>query len=463
MEQVNDGYCDCPVDGSDEPGTSACAPRGRFYCQNEGYMGSYIMSSRVGDGVCEDACCDGSDEAPGVCPNVCAPLAAAVAAQRAERVRLAEQGLAKKKAYVKEGNQAVEGQLKELASLQAKKVTLENKVAAAKAKKESEEGKEKAQHDKTLRARVATLKADLEVDSLGKEELVALYELLKKRPGKVLKEVLAGVKANAGLVDEKEKEEKGSDKKKPFFDGQKQKGPVAPEEDEEDDDDEDDEDDEMEEELDGEDEFEEEEDASKDKVDEDKKEEVALDPTLAALLAEAEDGVDAPLPAAEAARKALQEAETEEADLTKSIQDVKAVANEDYGDDNEFYALRGKCFSTKVQKYTYEMCPYKDAQQLEGSATHGTRLGTWQGLERHNGTETGNGSPTFKFVFGGGQKCWNGPERSLTVFVSCGTEDKVLGVDEPSMCEYTMQMLTPAACVPLSVDELAGESFKVEL
>lgn len=190
--------------------------------------------------------------------------------------------------------------------------------------------------------------------------------------------------------------------------------------------------------------------------------EVELNPVLAALLTEAEEGVDATLPAAEAARKMLEEAEMEERDLEKSIHDLKDVANEDYGDDNEFFALRDKCFSIKVQKYTYEMCPYKNAQQLEGSATHGTRLGTWQGLERHNSTETG-GSPTFKFVFGAGQKCWNGPERSLTVFVSCGTEDVVLGVDEPSMCEYTMQFKTPAACVPLSVDELADETFRVEL
>jgi len=30
-EKVNDDYCDCPVDGSDEPSTSACM-NGRFYC-----------------------------------------------------------------------------------------------------------------------------------------------------------------------------------------------------------------------------------------------------------------------------------------------------------------------------------------------------------------------------------------------------------------------------------------------
>ena len=52
--RINDDYCDC-ADGTDEPGTAACA-NGSFYC-----AGRDIPSSRVGDGVCD--CCDGSDEA----------------------------------------------------------------------------------------------------------------------------------------------------------------------------------------------------------------------------------------------------------------------------------------------------------------------------------------------------------------------------------------------------------------
>ncbi|XP_041778275.1 uncharacterized protein LOC121596939 [Anopheles merus] len=64
-EWVNDDYCDCPDDGSDEPSTSACS-RGRFYCKfqrrhNTGRgKDMFISSGRVNDGICD--CCDGSDE-----------------------------------------------------------------------------------------------------------------------------------------------------------------------------------------------------------------------------------------------------------------------------------------------------------------------------------------------------------------------------------------------------------------
>lgn len=61
IEAVNDDYCDCK-DGSDEPGTSACSdrinlngtgngPKG-FWCENKGHLQSWILNSRVNDGIC---------------------------------------------------------------------------------------------------------------------------------------------------------------------------------------------------------------------------------------------------------------------------------------------------------------------------------------------------------------------------------------------------------------------------
>ncbi|XP_059079710.1 uncharacterized protein LOC131877897 [Tigriopus californicus] len=56
FDQVNDDYCDCPEDGSDEPSTNACA-LGSFACSQDDRR---IPQSRVNDGICD--CCDGSDE-----------------------------------------------------------------------------------------------------------------------------------------------------------------------------------------------------------------------------------------------------------------------------------------------------------------------------------------------------------------------------------------------------------------
>ncbi|CAN1123374.1 Glucosidase 2 subunit beta [Linum perenne] len=76
--RLNDDFCDC-VDGTDEPGTSAC-PAAKFYCRNVGSTPKFIFSSRVNDQICGmDTsvffiyCCDGSDEYGSEinCPNTC--------------------------------------------------------------------------------------------------------------------------------------------------------------------------------------------------------------------------------------------------------------------------------------------------------------------------------------------------------------------------------------------------------
>lgn len=62
FKQVNDDYCDCLEDGSDEPETDACS-NGNFFCAFQKSFEQYphmIPSNRVNDGICD--CCDGSDE-----------------------------------------------------------------------------------------------------------------------------------------------------------------------------------------------------------------------------------------------------------------------------------------------------------------------------------------------------------------------------------------------------------------
>ncbi|GJP57270.1 hypothetical protein CLOM_g16294 [Closterium sp. NIES-68] len=89
--RVNDDFCDC-ADGTDEPGTSACA-LARFYCRNRGHTPLSLFSSRVNDGICD--CCDGSDEyASGAgCNDTCVQMGAEARSQLAADVAAVREGV----------------------------------------------------------------------------------------------------------------------------------------------------------------------------------------------------------------------------------------------------------------------------------------------------------------------------------------------------------------------------------
>jgi protein kinase C substrate 80K-H len=58
----------------------------------------------------------------------------------------------------------------------------------------------------------------------------------------------------------------------------------------------------------------------------------------------------------------------------------------------------------------------------------------------------GTGQLQDVLEFSGGVKCWNGPERSAKVIVTCNTETKLVSVDEVATCVYRVQIESPAAC-----------------
>jgi protein kinase C substrate 80K-H len=61
-----------------------------------------------------------------------------------------------------------------------------------------------------------------------------------------------------------------------------------------------------------------------------------------------------------------------------------------------------------------------------------------------------------------GEKCWNGPSRSLTLTLKCGDRDGLESVEEPSRCEYSATLYTPQACEQGIVDALETELAELE-
>lgn len=130
--------------------------------------------------------------------------------------------------------------------------------------------------------------------------------------------------------------------------------------------------------------------------------------------------------------------------LEGAIADLKSSIGGDnpekFGLDGELNAIKDECFSILSGKYTYELCMFGRAKQKEGTSAGGTDLGKWAEATRDE--ETGQRVWTWK----DGAKCWNGPQRSATAFVTCGDETTIISADEPETCKYEFQVESYIGC-----------------
>jgi protein kinase C substrate 80K-H len=148
----------------------------------------------------------------------------------------------------------------------------------------------------------------------------------------------------------------------------------------------------------------------------------------------------------------LQELENKKKDLDKEKREIQNEVNNDWkdiggkdgtemGPDGELHVLANQCISVDAGKYTYETCIFGKATQRDiGQKVGGTGLGSWKGMSIDD--ESGRRVMTWD----GGMKCWNGPQRSATVYISCGAETKLISADEPDTCRYVMEMESHIAC-----------------
>ncbi|GAB2233413.1 hypothetical protein Droror1_Dr00002635 [Drosera rotundifolia] len=152
----------------------------------------------------------------------------------------------------------------------------------------------------------------------------------------------------------------------------------------------------------------------------------------------------APLNITDAARvrKEYDKSFTKLSELQSRISSLSQKLKHDFGPEKEFYLFYDRCFESKQNKYVYKVCPYKQATQTEGHSS--TRLGRWEKFEESYRV----------MLFANGDRCWNGPDRSLKVRLRCGLENEIANVDEPSRCEYVAVLSTPNVCHEEKLKEL---------
>ncbi|XWS73395.1 hypothetical protein CRYUN_Cryun02cG0124500 [Craigia yunnanensis] len=141
-------------------------------------------------------------------------------------------------------------------------------------------------------------------------------------------------------------------------------------------------------------------------------------------------------------RKEYDESSAKLSKIHSRISSLTKKLKHDFGPEKEFYAFFGRCFENKQNKYVYKVCPYKKASQEEGHTT--TCLGHWNKFE----------DSYRMMVFSNGDRCWNGPDRSMKLKLRCGLKNEITDVDEPSRCEYVALLSTPALCLEDKLKEL---------
>jgi protein kinase C substrate 80K-H len=457
LSRVNDEYCDCD-DGSDEPGTSACAGRREsrgFYCVNAGATPLTVPASRVDDGVCD--CCDGSDETTNgwkkiECENTCVMEARARRVELVRRIGDAKKGLKAKASAESKSSGARRGWEKELAHLESgvagQREGLESlKLAAEEAEEEErklkeEEAEKKAKEEEARRANEAAAMATdaSDAEDGGGEMQPSDYGTGPEDSS--IESDTAEVSSSSSSSNEESAEERGKRIASQWISDEGQPDESAGEEPAE-----------MHDEsfdtnvYSGPD--------TDDVYDEDMEEERSVTSKIGSIFGRiakkfTSRSADARLAAeAKAKRAAYQDELNKVNDAESKIETLKKNLDRNYGPNGELLPLVGQCFEARVDKYKYKACPFGEAKQ------DGTRLGS------NSDTEVSDaGELMLKFTEG--ERCWNGPSRSLALTLKCGDRDSLESVEEPSRCEYSATLYTPQACKQSDVDALETELADLE-
>lgn len=358
-----------------------------------------IPSYRVNDGVCD--CCDATDEHDGAkgCTDTCEEHGRALREANAKARLVAAAGYKLRRKNMADGTAKRLELESKIEGLKAQQAAFQSRVDAAEVLKAAAETPEAAakkvfddQWDVTLAARkeaaVGELFSKIDADMSGTIELnevEALTEFDSDDDGKVSVEEATTVLDVDGddVLNEEEAACTLASFTENIFDDAKEKFP-----------------------------------------------DVVVDDTKP----EYDDATKELIAAADEKRTAKIAIETEKKTVDNDLSQIEKDLKHDWGANNEFAYMIGQCFEVQVTEYTYKVCPFDNAKQGH------TSLGNFDGFVGKKGNKY------TQMKFSGGQKCWNGPARSMTVDLVCGTDTTPTNVQEPSKCEYSMTMSTPALC-----------------
>ncbi|KAF9106152.1 hypothetical protein BGX27_009278 [Mortierella sp. AM989] len=474
FKAVNDDYCDCP-DGSDEIGTSACGNT-YFYCENHGHLPAYIRTSRLNDGVCDPECCDGTDEFDGNfhCPNICQEVGKEARRERERMRKIEKEGSNIKKKYIAFGKDAKLRLQEQLEKLQSKASLIGEKTAEAQAALDEANAKQQEYLESSKAEREAAREIQLKpliqqqierlakateiksrfrstLDDLKENYNKNYHDLAVKATITGFDEYLEELKQETTEAATQENNETDKDlsaaKRMDLvriqtYDVRKEIGRMfqliktmkegynteyndeavlkaikvlddfAPSW------------------KDNQNEF----------VGEDTiviPEEVVEFPrstgTSAGPFGAIYDRIQGtakslgfgylfqePKSELERAQELYRKASEEEKKVKDEISDIERKLGTDYGKDEAFAQLVDQCFE------------YKEPDKFS----------SWVG-DNHD-TQ----------MYTGGARCWNGPERSVKVMMSCGATNEIVAVTEPAKCEYQFKFHTPAVCRVISDSEV---------
>ncbi|KAK4177226.1 putative glucosidase 2 subunit beta precursor [Triangularia setosa] len=492
--QVNDNSCDCP-DGSDEPGTAACAnidplspeqplpgsvtgttnttaALPGFWCVNAGHIGSYLPFMYVNDGICDyELCCDGSDEyahTGGVqCENRCDSIGKEYRRLEEGRRQNKERSAKKRRTLVKESRELRRRVEVKIANLKTEVRDLDAKKAELQAKFEEVERSERGKVVKSegrggklgvlvglAKSRVNELRNTLDKIMDQRDDLQDKVDQLEDILTKLKEEynpnfndegVKAAVKAwedyAAGQTSETKGDLADSDIMEVLKEDSETSGINWAE-------------------------FETGEASDIDVV-------YNWEAYLPAPVRDyvhqklnflrgwaIENGIlaDNPTSGGEsrlitAAREALDSASNAHAVKLGQLEEEQRELEKDYGPDDIFRALKGKCISGEAGEYDYELCWFDKTTQKSKKGHGNTNMGNFARIdkefvdeeERLDGKGLGKGQ-RLVLRYENGQGCWNGPNRRTDVYLGCAETDEVWRTVEAEKCVYRMEVGSPAAC-----------------